>query len=871
MDAKQWKQINNIVDAALELDHEERMVYVNKQCRDNQELKTYVTELLESIEASKSTGFLENQNEYPQHLAADISRSEEEEEEPSSLVGETIGRYKILEVIGHGGMGSVFRAERTDGAYSNQVALKLMRRGMDTPSNKARFRQERNILANLNHPNIGRLYDGGITDQGLPFLVMEYVEGIPLFEYCKKHRLTVDQRLSLFKQVCEAVRHAHQNAVIHRDLKPSNILVTARKNSFTVKVLDFGIAKLMEPDQLNTTIYQTRTGTRPVTLGYAAPEQLELTPTTTATDIYTLGVILYELISGLKPFQLDEKNLTEIEQIIRRTTPERPSTQFCSLPKQEQQNICRNFDTAANGLENTLKGDLDAIVMKAMRKKGDERYNSVDSLLDDLHRRERDLPLIARRDTFRYNASKFIRRNRAKLSVAAGFLAIIIAFSVFYSWQITEERNKARTEAEKAQAVSSYLISLFESADPRINRGKDITARQLLKEGTEDIAALNSQPAVQARMLEILGDIHSTLSSPEQADSLLRRSLTLKKQLYNSNDPELASIYVKMAENKHVMGEYKKSLRYLDTAQVQQSSVFGSRSLEVGKTLRLQSENLREVGKLDSAYKTIQKAKSIYQTEGDTLSEGYLKVLMEISSVLNSKGNFKASLEAEQQSLALGQRLYDPPHPDILQCMNGLARAYKELNQYKKADSLYHRSLAMTKVLHGEVHVQTAVTINNMAGNYFYMKRYPKADSLYSESHSILTKAVGAEHPYTVSTLYNWANLKSAMGDYDGAEKIYKDVIQLDIKKFGEEHRYVATDYAGLADMYREQGKYQQALEMFNKSIDIRRTVFDDPHHPYIGFNLRSLANIYAALGEKEKATEKFVEALKTLIISYDK
>jgi serine/threonine-protein kinase len=302
MDSKNWEIVEEIVDTALSLPEHKRASYINRQCAEQPDLKLQVTELLQSIDDSE--GFLDQFTSYKDQLLTDFNNEIDNIDSDSSLIGEKIGAYEITELLGHGGMGSVFLAERKDGSFNHKVALKLIRRGMDTPGNVARFQRERSILANLNHPNISRLYSGGVTDDGLPYLIMEYIDGMPLNTYCKHHNCTFNERLELLHTVCQTVQYAHNNLVIHRDLKPENILVTKEGS---IKILDFGIAKLLEPEATNETVFQTRPSSRILTLGYAAPEQVTNKAITLATDTYALGVLFYTFLTERHPFDLKKK------------------------------------------------------------------------------------------------------------------------------------------------------------------------------------------------------------------------------------------------------------------------------------------------------------------------------------------------------------------------------------------------------------------------------------------------------------------------------------------------------------------------------------------------------------------------------------
>lgn len=349
MDKREWEQIESIVDGALERHGKERMAYINDQCGDNKQLKKQVTEYLNAIE--QSIGFLENDDVQKGLLIDDFIK--DPNTPASSLIGEVIGNYKITKLIGYGGLGSVFLAKRADGKFQHQVALKVLRRGMDTPKNISRFQLKREILAELSHPNIAQLYDGGVTEDGLPYLIMEYIDGTPIDNYCNQQKLSLKQRLSLFEEICDAVQYAHNNLIIHRDLKPANIMVT---ETGVVKILDFGISKLIREDTGHTTS-QTQESHQMLTPGYAAPEQLSQQSITTAIDNYALGGLLYKLLTGVTLFDLKDKSRSEIKSIITGKNPSLPSKRFQLIDESRQQEILYYLTDILEDLNKQKKAD----------------------------------------------------------------------------------------------------------------------------------------------------------------------------------------------------------------------------------------------------------------------------------------------------------------------------------------------------------------------------------------------------------------------------------------------------------------------------------------------------------------------------------
>ena len=441
MTPERWQRINEVLDAALEHKAEDRAGVLAHACAGDQTLRREVESLLGSLE--QAGGFME---EPPDESVAGLFDGGQ------FVVGQAIGPYRVLSEIGRGGMGTVYLAERADQAYSKQVAIKLVRPGPDYPEVLRRFRRERQILADLDHPNVARLLDGGTTEHGVPYVVMEYVAGVPLTEYCDSRKFSITERLNLFRTVCSAVQFAHQSLIIHRDLKPTNILVTEEG---AVKLLDFGIAKLLKPGPQTAGQSTTRAGLHLMTPEYASPEQVRGAPLTTASDIYSLGVILYELLTGHHPHRPKAGGLLELEATICEEEPERPSVVVGrvvseTLPdgtaraRRTPESVSRTREGRPERLRARLRGDLDKIVLKALRKDARERYLSAEQLSEDIRRHLSGKPVIAQKTTLVYRGGKFIRRHKLRLAVAVVFVLTLVVGAVAATWQASVAREHAR-------------------------------------------------------------------------------------------------------------------------------------------------------------------------------------------------------------------------------------------------------------------------------------------------------------------------------------------------------------------------------------------------------------------------------------------
>src|SRR5213080_2717377 len=489
---ERWKQVEVVFEQALELPAGERAAFIQKNCEGDEELRREVESLLES---HASAGRFIDQ--------PDIFFREEDlkDDDTSVAAGQLIGAYRIVREIGRGGMGAVYLAERADEQYKKQVAIKLIKRGMDTDSVLRHFRNERQILAGFDHPNIARLFDGGTTDDGLPYFVMEYVEGLPINEYCAAHKVSLVERLKLFREVCAAVSYAHRHTVIHRDIKMSNILVTS---DGTPKLLDFGIAKILQPGG-GPEALMTMTGVRPMTPEYASPEQVRGEPVTTASDVYSLGIILYELLVGRSPYRFTSRSPLDIAREITDTEPPRPST---VVSNKNQQSEISN--------QKLLRGDLDNIALMALRKEPERRYQSVEQLSDDIHRHLGNRPVLARKDTVRYRAAKFVQRNKVAVAAALLLLASLVAGLIATTWQAhraTVEKARAEKRFNDVRHLAHSVLFDYHDAVKNLP-GATAVRERLVKDALAYLDSLNSEaasdPALQrelAAAYERVGDV----------------------------------------------------------------------------------------------------------------------------------------------------------------------------------------------------------------------------------------------------------------------------------------------------------------------------------------------------------------------------
>ncbi|MEO1573456.1 MAG: serine/threonine-protein kinase [Pseudomonadota bacterium] len=524
MTPERWEKISAVLTRALERPLEEREAFIAEACGDDAQLRAEVAALLEKQGAAQA---------YFGELADDLAPAKEPPGARRRLEGTEVGPYRLAQELGRGGMGVVYRATRSDGSFEQEVALKLLPMGVSDEQFQ-RFEAERQILAPLQHPNTARLLDGGLAADGTPYFVMDYVEGVPITAYCDEQRLTLAQRLGLFRQVCSAVQYAHRNLIVHRDLKPSNILVTAQGD---VKLLDFGIAKMVDPS-VTRMAPVTQTGLRLMTPEYASPEQIRGEAITTASDVYQLGVLLYELLAGRRPYRLGERALREMERIILEEEPTRPSTGLTDVaahddPATSSIAISAARATVPQRLRRDLEGDLDQIVLMALQKDTDRRYSSVEALAQDVSRHLQGLPVLAQSDRWTYRAAKFLRRHRVivgTVGLTFAGLAVGLGAALWQGQIAARERDRARQQERLASEVSGFMKDMFFHFTSALPDDYSPSPLEMLRQGSMHAEQLTSDDEELAgAMLYEIADLYLWAGAYPQADELFERVQALTR------------------------------------------------------------------------------------------------------------------------------------------------------------------------------------------------------------------------------------------------------------------------------------------------------------------------------------------------------
>lgn len=837
-------RIDELFALALERPPSDREAFLSETCRDDTELRREVEELLRSHERAC---------DYFDDLGGRVAESATREIE-SVVVEMQIGSYRTLHVIGQGGMGTVYLAERADGQFDQRVALKVVRTGLESEDLTKRFLAERQILAQLQHPNIASLLDGGVTEDGRPYFVMEYAAGVPLTEYCDEKRLTVDERLRLFRVVAEAVQYAHRNLVVHRDLKPGNILITS---DGAVKLLDFGIAKVLGGSEQDGGARATRPDLRPMTLAYAAPEQIRGGPVTTATDVYALGVILYELLSGAHPYAVDGRTTGELERAVLEQDPERPSVTVARQGETAPA-IALARSTTPNRLRRRLSGDLDNLCLMALKKEPERRYQSAEQLSEDIRRHLEGLPVIARRDTSWYRAGKFIARHRVGVGAAAAIILLIIAFSV----AVTLQSVRVARERDKAERVAELFVDLFKVSDPAEARGKPISARELLDRGADKIEKeLGGQPEVQATLMDVLGRVYMNLGIYDRATVLLEKSLQLRRELLGRKHRHVADSLEAVAELHRLKGQYDRADGLLREALSLHRELAGESDPQVAQVLNSLGKVLFGKGAYGEAETILRQALEINR---EALGEEHAEVattLNNLAAVLYAKGDDAGAEPAFRQSLAIRRKVLGETHPLVAATMTNLASLLSRKGDYDAAEQVNRESLDLYRKVVGPAHPSIATNLNNLALVLYAKGDLAAAEPLFRESLEMRRKLLGQHHPDIAQSLGNLGLLLQTAGRYEEVEPLYREALEIRRQAFGSAHPIVAQSLNNMGLLHLARGRPDAAEPLFREALEMLRKTLS-PKHALVATSLHNLASALHAGKQYEPAEALYREAL---------
>ncbi len=835
---------------------EERAAFLDAACADDPDLRAEIDSLLAADADADSDAFLaEPPTEWDEAIqAAEAAHTDH------MLEGRQIGPYRVLRALGQGGMGDVYLGVREE-PFRRYVALKVIRRGTDSREVLTRFAIERQILASLDHPGIARLIDGGMTDEGLPYFAMEYVEGQSITAYCDERRLTIPERLRLFVSVCEAVHVAHQNLVLHRDLKPSNILVTAKDE---VKLLDFGIAKLLNPQMSHLTVPVTRAETRMLTPEYASPEQIRGEPLTTTSDVYSLGVLLYELLAGRRPHRLAGRSTQEMIRIVSDEAPITPSTAVTRTPTAvpdvehaapSDVAVARNL--TPDRLQRRLRGDLDAICLKALRKEPNHRYGSAELLAQDIERHLAQEPVSARRGNRRYRLSSFLRRYRVETTAAALVLVALVGGLGTALWQAGEarrERDRSQIEATKAEEVSAFLVSLLQQADPTETVGDTLTVRQVLDEGAARVETeLSGQPEVQASLFVVIADAYQHLGRLGDAKPLVEQAYTLRRETLGDDHSDTLESLLDFASTHVQLGDFEPAEGLFRTYIEQARLTYGPNDPRILPALN----ELVSVLHVQQRRAEADSIRTVWRTLVDAMpDEDHPALASSLSSLANLlfiRREYDESEAYIRRALAMSRRLEGDSSRAVGVDLNRLAHTLNRLGRYAEGETTARDALALNTMLYPDGHYQVGNSLSALGESLQYRGRFDEAEE-YLRENMVVRERLHPDGHYTVARAYSLlASLEHERGRYDEAEQWYRRSIDLFEQFYGPTFLTTIEHRLMLTDVLRDQGRYDEAEVMLlsaYENLDGRRG------HGGSGEAraLRRLVTLYEAWGKPDEA-----------------
>jgi eukaryotic-like serine/threonine-protein kinase len=808
LDSARWDKLMALFHGALELPAAERAHFIERVAAGDADLAAEALALLDEDATARDLV-----------LDRDLSRVARDVLDRSVPTPGELGPYRIVGVLGQGGMGDVYLAQRDD--LHSRAAIKILRDGRLSPARRERFEGEQRTLARLNHPSIARLYDAATLPDGTPYFVMELVEGMAITEYCASRRCTVGERLRLFRGVCVAVQHAHRHAIIHRDLKPSNIFVTesATGEAPAVKLLDFGIAEQIEGFEPGAV--RLHAGPGPMTPAYAAPEQLLGEPVGVYTDVYALGVLLHELLAGEQPCAVGALARAEGEALPGQR--EGPSARVRGA------NRLAGIAPDAVSLTGQAWADLDAICLTAMQQDPQQRYATVEALLRDLDHYARGEPLDARPASIMYRAGKFLRRNRAPVFAASAVLALLIGVMSFHTVRLAAARDAALAEATRAQRIQGFMLGLFEAGGGGAAPADSLRVITLLEQGARDARLLESEPEVQAELYETLGTLFQELGDFARADSLLQLALEQRRSTFGAAHPAAASSLVALGLLRAEQGELEEAERL-----VREAVELGRRSTPpehpvVAGAMTALGKVLQQRGEYQQAIELLEDAVRLHAGRGPATLE-LSKSLNQLANTHFYAGHYATSDSLNRLVLTIDRRLHGDRHPSVANALINLGAARHQLGYLEDAERLYRQAFEIKLGYHGPEHHQTAAAMMMLGQILTYLERYDEAIELLRPALAVRERVYGSDHPRVANTLNELGSLALRTGDLATAEENFSRMVDIYRRAYGDHHYLVGIALSNLGSVHLEAGELERAEHSLHEAVDQFRTALSDDH-----------------------------------------
>jgi serine/threonine protein kinase/tetratricopeptide (TPR) repeat protein len=848
------QQEEALFSSALALPEAERAHFLDRACGADRALRARIDDLLAGVQTAEN---------FILPVLADTSRSAPLEWSDEYADGESIGPYTLLHQIGEGGCGVVYLAEQSL-PLPRQVALKIIKLGMDTRAVVGRFQAERQVLAMMDHPGIAKVFDAGSTPAGRPYFVMELVRGIKITDYCAQCRLTLAERIRLFIQVCHAIQHAHSKGVIHRDIKPSNILVTLHEGAPLAKVIDFGVAKATQGlagDHTEFTAFNQFVGTP----AYMSPEQTY--PGSGAvdaqSDIYGLGVLLYELLTGCLPFQgnaSSDSQIAAIKQRIRGDEPQRPSFKLRSLSAEQASQTGVRFRSSVAQLSKHLHGELDWIILRCLEKEPARRYASATELAQDLERHLRNEPVLARPQTAVYALTKFARRHRAIVSMFAVFILLLVGSTIVSTWLAVRARQaeqRAQTEAASREQVINFLRDdLLAQAGPDEQPEPDVKLRTVLdRAAAKARERFASEPLLEANVQQTLATTYDALGAYDTAREHHERALELRREHLGEDHPDTLRSLASLVSIMIAESSYEEAEPLAQETLDRMTRVLGAEHHETLAHAGNVALLLYQRGKFEDMAALLRRILPIQQRSLGEAHEETLATMNNLAIAYRNQGKYREAAQLHAQELAICRKAFGPEHPDTLTSMNNLANAESELGQFDDALALNRGAFEISRRIAGEDHPETLILRHNLALNHRERGDLETAERMQTDTVERSRRAIGPNHTNTLRAEGLLASIYRDRGKLDAAAALQASVIEHATQTYGPDHPLAIINATNLAETYQQQGKISQAETLLREQAPRAVAAFGPSESYTLDLN-DQLASVLIARGEFSEALE---------------